>query len=64
MVVVEGGIAEPGEIDVCAGADDHDSVSEPSIASSSQTDEPDVADDGEPRQPATDDSVSLFKCPR
>ena len=53
VVVVEGGVAEPGEIDVCAGADDDDSVSEPSIASSSQTD---VADDGEPRQPVTDDS--------
>ncbi|KAI0222670.1 eIF-2-alpha kinase activator GCN1 [Lamellibrachia satsuma] len=55
VVVVEGGVAEPGEIDVCAGADDDDSVSEPSIASS-QTDEPDVAYDGEPRQPVTDDS--------
>ena len=53
VVVVEGGVAEPGEIDVC---DDHDSVSEPSIASSSRTDEPDVADDGEPQQPVTDDS--------
>ncbi|KAI0207795.1 hypothetical protein LSAT2_007538 [Lamellibrachia satsuma] len=56
VVVVEGGVAEPGEIDVRAGADDDDSVNEPSIASSSQTDEPDVADDGEPRQPVTDDS--------
>ncbi|KAI0220451.1 putative N-acetylgalactosaminyltransferase 9 [Lamellibrachia satsuma] len=56
VVVVEGGVAEPGEIDVCAGTDDHDSVSEPSIASSPQTDDPDVADDVEPRQPVTDDS--------
>ena len=72
IVVVEGGVAEPGEIDVCARADDHDSVSEPSIASASQTDED---DDDEPRQHVTDDSclfvqvsslkklVENFPCP-
>ena len=44
------------KLDVCAAPGDTHSVSEPSIASSSQSDQPDVDDDGEVRLPVTDDS--------
>ena len=48
-------VAESEEVDVCTGPGDTHSVSEPSIASSSQSDQPDVDDDGEVRLPVTDD---------
>ena len=49
-------VAESEDVDVCAGSGDTHSVSEPSIASPSQSDQPDVDDDGEVRPPVTDDS--------
>ena len=49
-------IAESEDVDVCTGPGDTHSVSEPSIASSSQSDQPDVDDDGEVRLPVTDNS--------
>ena len=49
-------VAESEDVDVCAGPGDTHSVSEPSIASFSHSDQPDVDDYGEVRLPVTDDS--------
>ena len=49
-------VAEPGDVDVCTEPGAQHSVGEPSIASSSQSDQRDVDGDGEVRPPLTDDS--------
>ena len=49
-------VTESEDVDVCTGSGDTHSYSELSIASSSQSDQPDVDDHGEDRPPMTDDS--------